>query len=275
MHRNLVSDIHLHSSFSGDSDTPMEEMILSGIQKGLRQMCFTEHLDMDYPYHPEDFVDFSLDVDQYEKDFLELKHKYQGQIELLFGIELGLQPHLYDSCQELLHRHSFDFVIGSSHTAYGEDPYYSDCFFRGKTEQEAYHQYFESILENLNIFADLIDTYGHIDYVVRYGPNRNLNYSYETYRDILDPILHTLIEKKVALEVNTGGLKYGLGHPNPCEEIIQKYYEFGGRLITIGSDAHSPEYLAYEFPKIEKMLKEFGFTHYTIFRQREPVLLPL
>lgn len=275
MYGNLVSDIHLHSSLSGDSDTPMEEMIQAGIQKGLHQMCFTEHLDLDYPNHPEDFVDFSLDDDLYEKRFTEMKAKYKNQIELLFGIELGLQPHLHSAYQELLHRHPFDFVIGSSHTAYGEDPYYGKSFFHDKTEYEAYHLYFESILENLNIFSDLIDTYGHIDYVVRYGPNRNLDYSYEKYQDILDPILHSLIEKKVALEVNTGGLKYGLGHPNPCEEIIQKYYEFGGRLITIGSDAHSPEYLAYEFPGIEKMLKDFGFSHYTIFRQREAFSIPL
>ncbi len=275
MHRTLVSDIHLHSSFSGDSETPMEEMILAGIQKGLKQMCFTEHLDLDYPHHPEEFVDFSLDDDQYETFFMKMREQYQDQIELLFGIELGLQPHLRIPYQELLQKHPFDFVIGSSHTAYGEDPYYGESFFRGKTEQEAYHQYFASILENLNLFSDLIDTYGHIDYVVRYGPNRNLFYSYEAYEDILDPILHTLIEKKVALEVNTGGLKYGLGHPNPCEEIIQKYYEFGGRTITIGSDAHSPEYLAYEFPKIEKMLRDFGFTHYTIFRQRQAISIPL
>ena len=58
MQTKILSDIHLHSSFSGDSETPMEAMIQAGIQKGLHHMCFTEHLDLDYPYHPEDFVDF-------------------------------------------------------------------------------------------------------------------------------------------------------------------------------------------------------------------------
>ena len=274
MQTKILSDIHLHSSFSGDSETPMEAMIQAGIQKGLHHMCFTEHLDLDYPYHPEDFVDFSLDEDSYRQTFLTLRDKYQHQIELLFGIELGLQPHLKDAHSQLLKKHPFDFVIGSSHTARGEDPYYTASFFQNRGEREAYTLYFTSILENLDAFSD-IDTYGHIDYVVRYGPNRNKNYTYEMYGEVLDQILKTLIQKGIGMEVNSGGLKYSLGQPNPCEEIIRRYHQLGGKIITIGSDAHSPEYLAYEFPKISEILKSCGFTHYTIFRQRTPVFLPL
>lgn len=274
MQTKILSDIHLHSSFSGDSETPMEAMIQAGIQKGLHHMCFTEHLDLDYPYHPEDFVDFSLDDDSYRQTFLTLRDKYHPQIELLFGIELGLQPHLKEAYSQLLKKHPFDFVIGSSHTAHGEDPYYTASFFQNRSEREAYTLYFTSILENLDAFSD-IDTYGHIDYVVRYGPNRNKNYTYEMYGEVLDQILKALIQKGIGMEVNSGGLKYALGQPNPCEEIIRRYRQLGGKIITIGSDAHSPEYLAYEFPKISEILKNCGFTHYTIFRQRTPVFLPL
>ena len=46
-------------------------------------------------------------------------------------------------------------------------------------------EYFESILENLSSF-DEMDTYGHLDYIVRYGPNQNRFYSYENYKEILD-----------------------------------------------------------------------------------------
>ena len=45
----MYSDSHLHSSFSSDSDTPMEEMIQTAISKGLSSMCFTEHQDLDFP----------------------------------------------------------------------------------------------------------------------------------------------------------------------------------------------------------------------------------
>ena len=45
------------------------------------------------------------------------------------------------------------------------------------------------------------------------------------------------------IELNTGGFKYGLGHPNPCEDIIKRYKELGGEIITLGSDAHKCESL--------------------------------
>ena len=56
-------------------------------------------------------------------------------------------------------------------------------------------EYFESILENLSAFGEM-DTYGHLDYIVRYGPNQNKFYSYGRYQDILDEILRKLIKKK-------------------------------------------------------------------------------
>lgn len=275
MHAKIYSDIHLHTSFSGDSETPMEDMIQSGIERGLRQMCFTEHLDMDYPLHPEDPVDFSLDEDSYKRAFMEMKEKYRGQIELLFGIELGLQPHLKALCSALVKKHPFDFVIGSSHTADGEDPYYAESFFRGITETEGCRKYFSSVLENIRLFSREIDAYGHIDYVIRYTPGKDKSSIYEACQDILDEILQALIEEEIALEVNTGGLKYGLGQPNPRWDLIKKYRRMGGELLTIGSDAHSPEYLAYEFARIADFLADCGFTHYTIFRDRKPVFLPL
>lgn len=62
---------------------------------------------------------------------------------------------------------------------HGFDPYYPE-YYEGKTEAEAYREYFESILENIEAFGDF-DVYGHIDYVVRYGPNKNREYTYRRY----------------------------------------------------------------------------------------------
>jgi len=46
----IKSDYHMHTSFSGDSTAPMEQMILKGIELGLNSICFTEHMDMDFVY---------------------------------------------------------------------------------------------------------------------------------------------------------------------------------------------------------------------------------
>lgn len=266
----MNSDFHLHTSFSSDSDTPMEEMVHEGIRKGLDMICFTEHMDFDFP--PGEF-DFLVDMDAYRSEWERLRDKYQDKIELLYGIELGLQPHLTGQLPEFTASHPFDFIIGSQHVADGCDPY-DRIFFENRSEEESYRRYFSCLLENLRCLS-CFDVCGHIDYVVRYGPNRNLYYSYEKYRDILDEILKVVVSRGIGLECNTAGFKYGLGHPNPTEKILRRYRELGGEILTIGSDAHAPEHIAYDFERAAALLKECGFRYYTIFKSRKPEFLPL
>ena len=91
----IKSDCHLHSSHSGDSKTPMEDMILRGIAQGLTAMCFTEHNDFQYPASFDCPANtFLLNVDSYLYDLARLREKYKGQIRILFGVELGLQPEI-------------------------------------------------------------------------------------------------------------------------------------------------------------------------------------
>ena len=162
----------------------------------------------------------------------------------------------------------FDFVIGSSHVVHGVDPYYPN-YYDNRDEDTAYMEYFESILENIATDADY-DVYGHIDYVVRYGPNKNEFYSYKKFSDIIDEILIKLIEKGKGIEINTAGFKYGLNHPNPTEDIICRYRQLGGEIITIGADGHKPEHIAYDFHKVPEILKNAGFNYYTVFKNRKP-----
>ena len=263
---SILWDCHMHSAFSADSDTPMEQMILHSIELGLRGICFTEHLDPDYPKTPDN-LEFSLNVSTYHNQLSKLREAYKDQLDIRFGIEIGLQLHLGKYFHNLLKEYPFDFVIGSSHLVHGADPYYPE-FFQGRDEELAYREYFESILENLDAFHEM-DTYGHLDYIVRYGPHKNQFYSYEEYQDILEAILKKLIEKNVGLEVNTGGYHYGLKEPNPCTAIIRRYKELGGEIITIGADAHAPEKIGYAFDKASQVLKECGFEYYTVFKERK------
>lgn len=266
-------DFHLHTSFSSDSETPMRDMIDRGIFLGLSAMCFTEHMDMDFPRPPQDPMDFEVDTDSYYKCLCELRHEYRDKLQVLFGVELGFQPHLKERCEAYANRHPFDFIIGSSHIVGGIDPFFPS-FYEGRSEDASYRAYFESELDNIRHF-DCFDVYGHLDYVVRYGPNKNQFYSYQKFSDILDEILRALIERGKGIEVNTGGLKYGLGHPNPTEDIIRRYHELGGEIITVGSDAHVPEYVAYQFKNAASVLQECGFSYYTYFVNRQPKFVRL
>ena len=266
----MYYDFHLHTSFSSDSQAPMESMIQRGIALGLPGICFTEHMDLDFP--PGE-LNFLVDLPAYEKTCRELKEKYADTISVFFGLEMGLQPHLKKEIPTLATSSDFDFLIGSVHVADRLDPYKKD-FYEGRTQYQAYHRYFEVVLENLKTFS-CFDTCGHIDYVVRYGPEKNKDYSYRAYRDILAEILKTLIEKGIGLECNSAGFKYGLGHPNPTEDILTRYRELGGEILTLGSDGHTPEHMAYDFPKMGELLKACGFRYYTIFKKRKPEFIKL
>ena len=207
-----------------------------------------------------------LNTDSYLYDIIKYKEKYADKIRILFGVELGLQPTVVRRNAIYAKSYDFDFIIGSSHLCNGKDPYYP-AFFQGRSEQEAYLEYFESILENIKKFSNF-DVYGHLDYVVRYGPDMDRNYSYEQYRDIFDKILTLLIEKGKGIEINTGGLKKGMGDLHPCMGILKRYKELGGEIITIGSDSHDTAHIADNFQRAQAALQECGFRYYTIFEKR-------
>lgn len=264
----IIIDSHMHSSFSSDSQADPEEMIKQAIHKRFRYICFTDHLEYDYPGGQ-----FHLDVDQYFKTLGRLKEKYASEITLNIGVELGLQPHLRDRFDQLLSEYSFDFIIGSTHIVNRVDPYYPD-FFLNRTEKDAYEEYFDCVYRNVQAFPKC-DVLGHLDYVVRYGPNRNRFYTYAKHKEVIDEILKYLIDHGIGLEINTSGFRYGLGHPSPHEDVLERYHELGGEIITIGSDAHSPEYFSYEFTKAQNILKSCGFSYYTYFKDRRPEFVKL
>lgn len=266
---SIIADCHLHSHHSGDSSASMEEMIQRGIQSGLTTMCFTEHNDFDYPDSDDLAGDvFLLNADSYLYELIGLKEKYADKIRILFGVELGLQPHITRQNAAFAKSYDFDFIIGSSHLCHKKDPYYP-AFFEGRRDEEAYREYFESILENIKTFTNF-DIYGHLDYVVRYGASMDKDYSYEKYKDIFDKILMLLIEKEKGIEVNTGGIKKGMRDLHPCIGVLKRYKELGGEIITIGSDAHAPANIAEHFDRAASVLQECGFKYYTVFEKRTP-----
>lgn len=261
----MLWDMHMHTHFSGDSEATPEDMIAAARKAGLAGICFTDHLDLDYPKEPELFW---MDPDSYFHELTPLTGE-----DVHIGIELGLQPHLSRELRMITENYPFDFVIGSSHVARGMDPYYPE-FFEGRSVEEACVEYFTSILVNIAAFDDF-DVYGHLDYVMRYASQRDNFYSYEKYADVINLVLRALIEKGKGIEINTSGFRYGLGHPMPTEDILARYRQLGGEIITIGSDAHAPEDIAYAFAKVPEILKDAGFRYFTVFEKRKPLFMKL
>lgn len=266
--RTIECDFHMHTAFSSDSEAPVEKMLDAAIRKGMDTVCITDHMDVDYPAEKEDDGIFLFDVDSYFRKLTEMRRLYEGKLDVRIGVELGLQSHLGQCYRELTERYAFDFVIGSMHVIHGMDPYYGKIF-QGRQDGDVYREAFQATLETIQTCTDF-DVLGHLDYVVRYGKNKAEEYSYKKYAEEIDAILYKLIDMEKGLEVNTAGLKYGLGFCNPHPDVLVRYRELGGEFVTIGSDAHQPEQVGFEFAQAAEMLKTCGFRYYTEFSERKP-----
>lgn len=267
----IISDCHLHSDFSSDSDSPMETMVKASIEKGLEYICFTDHIDYDFPkQYP---LDFEFNPDLHEEVLMKLQKEYKDKIQVLYGVEAGMRPYLSERFSALVNSHPYDFVLCSTHLVMDLDPYYEEVW-KMYPASEVILKAYEDILKNIEVFKDF-DAYAHLDYVIRYCPNTEEKLNLKPYMDIIEAILSALIKNDKALEVNTAGFKYGLSQPHPREEILSLYRELGGKLITIGSDAHRPEHIAYDFERTQRLLINLGFKEYTIYKKHIPFMQEL
>lgn len=268
----ILTDCHVHSCFSSDSETPVEAMIQEAVKCNFPYFYLTDHMDYEFPLY-ENGMDFLFNPEEYFAVLHKLQEQYSGKIEIRPSIELGLKPHLGDAYRKLLKDYPFEFVIGSTHLVDDLDPYNQEYWER-RSEKEALECYFETVIKNIKSFPEM-NTCGHLDYAIRYAPSVKaeansslIHYQYIDYADYLDEALKLLIHNGIALEVNTAGYAKGLGQPNPKSEVLARYKELGGELLTIGSDGHVPEYYAYGFGQVEELLKGLGFKYYTVFKNR-------
>lgn len=266
----MIADFHVHSYFSGDSEESPVNIIERAILLGMKSICFTDHQDFDYNYGGFDFM---LDDGKYFAEIGRLKEEYRDRIEVLTGVETGVEPHLGERLREFTKRRNYDFIIGSTHLINGVDPWYPE-YFDEYGDTEGFRIYFENTLKSLDTCSDF-DVYGHLDYIVRYAPDGDKNYSYAKFKDVTDKILIKLISMGKGIELNMGGMYKGMSTPNPNPEILKAYRNFGGEIITVGADAHTADKIGYKFDYARELLQEAGFSYYTVFRQRKPEFIKL
>lgn len=272
----IAFDTHVHTEYSTDSDTRLTDQIRSAEKIGLNGICITDHMDYDFPpeaiKRPVDVAPFCFDIDTYQKHLRE--ERSSTGFQLLCGVECGLQTtkSVIDKNERLVSDKGWDYIIGSLHLVNRADPYYPS-FWEDRDPVVCIQEYFDEMLENVQHFSSF-DSLGHMDYIVRYAPS---SYQYEPrqFMEQIDAILQILIKKDIALEVNTSGWKVEGRCQNPHLEILKHYVSLGGELLTIGSDAHIPEYLAYRFTDLSELIKKAGLRQYCVYKKRKPVFYDL
>lgn len=263
----ITVDSHTHTYYSSDSNTPIISMVDRAIELGLTDICITDHMDYHFPKQYKHT--FTFDAAAYVNEIQQIQKKYHDTINIRLGVEAGLKLNALDEITRLTASFPFDYVIGSIHIVHEMDPYYTQYWESFATEKKGFEAYFETMYECIRQF-DNFDSLGHLDYIVRYSPSKYKQYSYSAFSDYIDSILKVLLEKDKALEINTAGFKTG-PMPNPHMDIVRRFLELGGEKVTIGSDGHVPEYIAYRFDDLTELLKENGLRRYVTFHGRKPV----
>lgn len=262
-------DYHMHTQFSPDSSLSMRDAIEQSIIAGTKEICITDHLDFDYDGKGHDIAfNYSL----YSNTINNYIESYKDKIIIKKGVEVGLQPHILDQCEDFVTSNQFDFVIGSIHSVEKHD-LYSGNFFDSKSQKQAYLKYFEELLYVVDNYEHY-NVFGHLDMIKRYG-SFDILLPLEDYKEITMTILKRLIEKGKGIELNTSGVRYKLGDYHPSTDIIKLYHEMGGEIITIGSDAHVKNHVGYELQNALSHLKNIGFNYITTFDKMQPKFIPI
>ncbi len=260
-------DYHVHTSLSDDSDTPAELMIEEAIRLGIKEIAVTDHHDPDYP--DPDFP-FNLNFTDYHEMLERTSEKYYKSLNIKKGLELGIQQTSLDKCRASAGNYPYDFIIGSFHMS-GGIPVDFPEFYQDRSGIEIQEGYYRDILECVKIFKNysiighmnLVDRYQHI-----YRPEEPLNPP--EIMDIVREILKVIIYDGKGLEINTSSFRYKTPVSVPSPEILKMYKELGGEILTLGSDAHTPEFLSYNFRYAIDLAESCGFRYIASFKEMKP-----
>ena len=283
----MYADYHLHCEYSDDSNEPMENQIQQAIALGLDEMCFTDHVDYGIKRDWDDpagiiirhaiehgkEVDFVLANVNYPKYFEALnmyQKKYASSISIKKGLEFGIQSITVDAFEKLSasYQDELDFVLFSMHQVNNLE-FWTQDFQKGKTQKEYNDEYYQEIYQTMQMFHHY-SCLAHLDLLARYDENGI--YPFEKEKDIIAEILKYAIQDGKGIEINTSSWKYGLKDTQPSRAILKLYKDLGGKIITVGSDAHETKYLASHIKDAYAILKnEIGINEICTFDHMQPI----
>lgn len=273
-------DYHIHSYYSDDCNNPMEQIVKDAISMNLDEICFTDHVSLGikhdwttnldtYDFHEkENLPHMNIKYPAYFKEIESLNNKYKNDIKILRGMEYGMQRHTIDLFRDLYKKYPLDFIILSCHEIENKELWLQQ-YQEGKTQIEYNRGYYNEILTIIKQFKNY-SVLGHLDMIVRYDKQGKCPFEY--VEDIVREILKIVVEDNRGIEINTSCYRYKLGDLTPSKKILEIYKELGGKILTIGSDAHRQEaFLNSHIKETLPILKDMGFEYICTYRNMVPI----
>lgn len=259
-------DYHVHSRFSADGTSTLEECCAAAARQGLTEICFTEHLDL----NPAIPVNGWLDPAGYAEAVGRVRDTQP--LTVLMGLEIGFDREYHPAIRRYLETHvlPWDFLLGSVHLADGE--MIDVPFFHTRDRRSAYLAYFKELEAAVRAAVEerLFDVIGHFDFVKRYLPACLGPFRLDDCRDLAEQVLRLAAEGGIGLEINTSGLRGPLGETLPTLETLRRFRQLGGEVLTIGADSHHASEVGTGTAAALELAQAAGFRAITTFRERRP-----
>lgn len=253
-------DCHLHSTISPDAQSPIIDMCRSAVRKGVSVICFAEHFDL----NPADSKYGYYNHEEYILEIENAKAAFSDKVEILFGIEFS-EPHQYPKEFEILMEKNFDYVLGSMHSiddAWAGAPE----ILRKYSAETIFEMHYSETLKMVQFGG--FDALAHMDF-----PRRFIE-DYKEPRDLIDPILSTLVKSNIALELNSSPLRRGKDFSLPSPAILITYKELGGTYATMGSDAHGEDDIGAGFDRLAAQTAAYHLEP-VVYRKRKPQIMKI
>lgn len=256
-------DLHIHTNISPDGKEPIENYVHIALEKGLKIIGFTEHWDFD---RWDETAEFTA-----HKESESVCRTYKGPIEVLYGAELAYHDKYKGYVEKYMAEVCPDYILGSIHEVEGYMI----------TELEETGQYFEKFdKKGFGMFFDAVgkfahdgifDVLGHLDVIKRFSVLYEFPFVLERHKDVIKDILKVLVKRGKGMEINTSGLRQAPGSSYPGLQVVEWFFEQGGKYLTIGSDSHSSETVGFGCDSVISKLQHIGIIDFTIYRKRVPV----
>ncbi|MDR2687368.1 MAG: histidinol-phosphatase HisJ family protein [Oscillospiraceae bacterium] len=266
-YKNLL-DLHVHTDNSFDGHHSAVFLCETAAARGLRALALTDHVEMDF-YREQNF---DRTAKQSYFEIVKARSAFRGKLIVCAGVELGQPTYDLPESERLVQQYSYDAVIGSIHNLRGK----KDFWFLPREEYEGggadtlLREYFGEML----LLAEWgkFDVLAHLTYPLRYiAGEHGVPVDPARYAGQVDAILEAAAKNRLALEINTSGLRQKLGRTMPDEGIVRRFRELGGERVTVGSDAHYAEDLGAGLERGMDLALRCGFTHMTLYQKREPI----
>ena len=255
-------DYHMHSIISFDGHDRGLQLVQAAKAAGLKEICFTDHLDYD-PLGKMGVLAF--DTARYNAEY---DHLQVEGLKIRRGMEFGMTVDNRAQFKKDLKRRPFDFVLGSIHFVDDLDVYFEE-YWHDKTVFEAERRYLEATLDCVRLHDDF-DVLAHLTYIGKTSSHHAPRpVPFAEHRELIDEILKTVALKGKGLEMNTSGVDR-CGGFLPTEDYFRRFKEFGGQIVTVGSDAHTASRVGqYSFEACEILKDIFGYV--CTFEDRKPI----